>query len=562
MCIRLHKKPRLYTFFAVIPINYLMIRQTLIIAQMLLAIAGAQAQTPFTVTVEEIEFADAPAVQSFVHAQHDGKWLLLGGRTDGLHQRQPFASFLVEGNNTMVYVMDIEAGTVASANLDGLPPSVYEALQSTNQEFEQRGNTLYTMGGYGYSAEALDHVTFPYLTAIDVPALIAAVEVGETGAALAPHFRQIEDEFFAITGGYLGLLDDLFYQAGGQYFEGRYNPMGPDHGPGFTQQYTETISRFTIEDNGENLSFTVLDTWNDADNLHRRDYNMAPQVFPDGTQGFTMFSGVFQHTQDIPWHNTVDLTADGYTVNSDFDQLLNQYHSAHMPVYDGEGNAMTTIFFGGMSRYYFNEDGDLFDDVNVPFVSTISKVTRYADGSMSEAAIGEMPGLLGSGAEFIPAEGIIGSAHGVINLDDLPDEPVTVGYILGGIESSADNIFFVNDGSQSAASTRVFRVTIERNAVGVEEAVINGTVYFDPQAYPNPTNGALHLEFHLRSGGEVEGTLLDSSGREVQPLFTAQKPSGWAAYDIDLSGFEPGVYHIRLTNHNHAETIRVVLKDR
>lgn len=153
-----------------------MIRQTLIIAQMLLAIAGAQAQTPFTVTVEEIEFADAPAVQSFVHAQHDGKWLLLGGRTDGLHQRQPFASFLVEGNNTMVYVMDIEAGTVASANLDGLPPSVYEALQSTNQEFEQRGNTLYTMGGYGYSAEALDHVTFPYLTAIDVPALIAAVE--------------------------------------------------------------------------------------------------------------------------------------------------------------------------------------------------------------------------------------------------------------------------------------------------------------------------------------------------------------------------------------------------
>lgn len=537
-------------------------RQLLNVALLLFAVAGTRAQTPFTVTIEEIEFQNAPAVQSFVHAQHEEKWLILGGRTDGLHQRQPFVSFLVEGNNTVVYVVDIAEGTVATANLDGLEPSIYEALQSTNQEFEQRNNTLYTMGGYGYSAEALDHVTFPYLTAIDIPGLISAVESGQTGAALAPHFRQIEDEFFAVTGGYLGLLDNVFYQAGGQYFEGRYNPMGPDHGPGFIQQYTETISRFTIEDDGENLSFTVLDTWNDPDNLHRRDYNMAPQVFPDGSEGFTMFSGVFQHTQDIPWHNTVDMTADGYIVNDNFDQLLNQYHSAHMPVYDAEGNAMSTVFFGGMSRYYFDEDGDLFDDVNVPFVSTISKVTRYADGSMSEVAIGEMPGLLGSGAEFIPTAGINGSAHGVIALDDLPNEPVTVGYIIGGIESSAENIFFVNNGSQSEASTRLFRVIVERNATGVEEAVINGTVYFDPQAFPNPTSGEVHLEFHLRSGGEVQGTLLDSSGKEIQSLFRATKPSGWAAYDIDLAGFEPGLYHIRLTNHNHAETIRVVVKER
>jgi hypothetical protein len=537
-------------------------RQFILSAVLLCVAFTFKAQTPFTVQVQEITLEDAPAVQSFVHAQQGNKWLILGGRTDGLHQRQPFASFLVEGNNTMVYVIDIAAGTVASANLDGLEPSIYESLQSTNQEFEQRDNTLYTMGGYGYSAEALDHITFPYLTAVDIAGLIAAVESGQTGAELAPHFRQIEDAFFAITGGYLGLLDNVFYQAGGQYFEGRYNPMGPDHGPGFIQQYTETISRFTIEDDGETLGFTVLDTWNDPNNLHRRDYNMAPQVFPDGTEGFTMFSGVFQIDQDIPWHNTVDITADTYTVNNNFDQLLNQYHTAHMTIHDAENSAMHTIFFGGMSRYYFNEDGDLFDDINVPFVTTISKVSRYADGSMMETAIGDMPGLLGSGAEFIPAAGMTETAHGVLELDALPNEPVTVGYLIGGIESSAENIFFVNDGSQSAATTRVFEVILERGAVGTEEAVISSSVYFDPQVYPNPTDGDVHLEFHLRSGGQVQGTLIDSSGAMVQQLFSTSKPSGWIAYDIDLSSFKPGVYHIQISNHNHRETVPVVVKAR
>jgi hypothetical protein len=37
------------------------------------------------------------------------------------------------------------------------------------------------------------------------------------------------------------------------------------------------------------------------------------------------------------------------------------------------------------------------------------------------------------------------------------------GHIVGGIESSAANIFFTNTGTQSAASTRTFKVLLVRD---------------------------------------------------------------------------------------------------
>ena len=116
-----------------------------------------------------------------------------------------------------------------------------------------------------------------------------------------------------------------------------------------------------------------------------------------------MFSGVFQPDVDLPWLNTVDVDSTGYSVNNQFSQLLNQYHTAHLPVYDASVNAMHTVFFGGIGRYYVDSaTGLLKDDPNVPFVRTISRVTRYSNGTMDEVKTGDMPGLMGSGAEFVP----------------------------------------------------------------------------------------------------------------------------------------------------------------
>ncbi|MDD3665963.1 MAG: hypothetical protein PHQ65_11910, partial [Bacteroidales bacterium] len=45
-------------------------------------------------------------LQAYAFGQHDNKWLVVGGRLDGLHRRQPFADFSVEGNNNQLIVVD------------------------------------------------------------------------------------------------------------------------------------------------------------------------------------------------------------------------------------------------------------------------------------------------------------------------------------------------------------------------------------------------------------------------------------------------------------------------
>ena len=69
-------------------------------------ISSVFSQNNFNLTIEEGTLADGPGLQSFVVGKHEGKWLLIGGRKDGLHQRQPFAAFLASDNNTTAYVVD------------------------------------------------------------------------------------------------------------------------------------------------------------------------------------------------------------------------------------------------------------------------------------------------------------------------------------------------------------------------------------------------------------------------------------------------------------------------
>jgi hypothetical protein len=427
-----------------------------------LSSCNSSAQEQFTIQIEPFSINEAPGIQSYsLGKTSDGKWLILGGRIDGLHKRRPFEAFLKKENNTKVFVIDPETNKTWETDLSVLPASIFEQLQSTNQEFQQRDNTLYVIGGYGYSDTKGDHTTYSNLTAIDIDGLSKAIIEGSN---ISSFFRQITDSNLAVTGGQLGLLNDTFYLCGGQYFEGRYNPMGPGHGPGFTQEYTNEIRTFKIEDDGVNLSISDYSAEKDPENLHRRDYNMVPQIFPDLTKGFTMFSGVFQYDANIPWLNSVDVNENGYKVNSDFNQYLSQYHSAKVPVYNLEKNEMITIFFGGLSQYQYDNKGDLIKDDQVPFVKTISMVTRHQDGSMTEKDLGiKMPAFLGSGAEFIPLSNeAIYLENEIVNLNSLKQEKTLIGYIYGGIESSEENIFFRNNGTQSTASNQAFKVYLTK----------------------------------------------------------------------------------------------------
>jgi hypothetical protein len=515
-------------------------------------LASAQDVGDRDIALREIQIAAMPGLQSFAWGQVEGQWFLIGGRLDGLHRRQPFAAFSASDNNTMAYVVDPQTQQIWSASLSTLPQAVFEQMQSTNMEFMQRDGTLYVIGGYGYSPTAVDHITYPNLTAIDLPGVMDAIRNAQP---IAPFFRQITDMRMEVTGGQLGRINDHFLLVGGQRFIGRYNPMGPDFGPGFVQEYTNAIRRFRIDDDGTNMTIADHSEEVDTMELHRRDYNMVPQIFPDGSNGYTAFSGVFQYSADVPWLNTVDITGSAWTVVPVFEQLLNQYHTAHAALWDSTTNTMRTLFFGGIGRYYF-EDSTLMDDPNVPFVNTISRVTRDGNGALTEAAVGQMPGLLGSGSEFIPLPELPLAADGIIRSDLLAGDSVLIGHIVGGIESTAANIFFINTGVQSDAVARVFEVWLVHQPVGI--GPIGPADELGLELRYALGQERLIAIIHTPRTAAMRMDLVDTMGRTIRQVFNGRMVQGRHELSIPVSDLASGAYTLVLTNGMQQRTLQFV----
>lgn len=534
-------------------LKYLLLIATFIISNYTYA-----QQAPFEISIEPLTITGLGGIQSYAIGQHNGKWLIVGGRLDGLHRRQPWASFDVAGHNNQLIVIDPSTQQKWTAPLTSLPTSIQEQLSATNMEFYQEGDYLYCIGGYGYSATADNHTTYSNLTAIKVPEVINAV-INNT--SLSSYFRQITDSKFQVTGGKLKKIDTTYYLLGGQKFIGRYNPMGPNHGPGFFQEYTNAIRKFTLSDTGSVITITHINSYIDAVNLHRRDYNAEAQILPNGDQAITMFSGVFQPTVDIPFLNSVTVDANGYTVNNTFQQYYNHYHCPVLPLYSETANEMHTVFFGGIAQFY-DSNGTLVQDDNVPFVNTIARVTRDANGAMAEFKLPiEMPALLGAGAEFIPNLEFPHYSNEVFKLDSVATDNILIGYIFGGISSSQPNIFFTNNGTQSSANNQIFKVFIKKPLpLSVDDFNSASTSLLNLIVYPNPTDGVLSISFNLQQKEDVKISIVDVKGALIDKIVLSSLNAGEHTYKKDITNLTKGnVYFISLETSAEQVTHKLII---
>lgn len=513
-------------------------------------------ESPFQIHLESFSIEGLSGVQSFAVGTHAGKWVILGGRLDGLHKRQQNQSFDIPGHNKTIIVVDPVAKVKWTAPLSSLSVSLQDQLSSTNMEFHQDGNYLYVIGGYGYSSALASRVTYDKLTAIDVPGLMNAII---SGSAISPYFRQVSHPDFAVTGGHLNKIYDTWYLVGGQKFTGNYNPMG---NPTYTQEYTNAIRKFKLFDDGLNLNITHLPTLIDAANLHRRDYNVTPQIMPDGSEGLTAFSGVFQVNADLPFLNSVNIDSSGYSVNTDFAQYFNHYHCANLPIFSTATQEMHTVFFGGIAQYYESQ-GTLIQDNNVPFVKTIARVTRTANGQMTEYKLPvEMPGFLGSGSEFILNPDIPKFENRVVKLDDIQDDTTFIGYIFGGISSAAANIFFTNTGVESIASGQIFKVSVVKNeTTSVHTLNEQSRGGLQLQIFPNPTKGRLKVKFNLTSPELVRVVISDSNGKLLKSRELKNTTSGENTYDDEIPGSQSGgIFFITIQTLTQKSVQKIVLK--
>ena len=60
----------------------------------------------YEVRLEPIVIDSLGGLHSFAFGTNDEDWLLIGGRLDGLHERQPFAAFDYQGYNNQLIVVN------------------------------------------------------------------------------------------------------------------------------------------------------------------------------------------------------------------------------------------------------------------------------------------------------------------------------------------------------------------------------------------------------------------------------------------------------------------------
>ena len=440
----------------------------------------------FNICLDKIEVPDFQGLHSFAYAKHENYIILIGGRKDGLHARKPFNTFPSDLRNNEVIIINTNDFSVIKRSID-FNNDITEQLLSTNMNFTQVEDDLYITGGFGYSTAINDHVTFSNLIKVDVQKLLNSI-LNKT--EIESSFNYIKNDIFAVTGGNLAYMNNTFYLVGGQKFNGRYNPMGNGT---YVQEYTNQVRSFKVKDDNNILEITDINAITDPVNLRRRDYNLVAQI-DNGELYHTIFSGVFQLNADLPFLYPVEIFVNKIEAKQEFSQLLSNYHTGHLPIYNSKTNEMFTIFFGGISQYYKNENDELINDENVPFVKTISCVKRNSNGNYEELVLTiKMENYKGAFGEFIFKTDLELIKDEVYDYSKLNyNDTLSLGYIIGGINSNSMNPFSSNNTSSTNADNSIYKVNIIKSK-SLEVKSIKNNELIDFTITPNPVNNTIHF---------------------------------------------------------------------
>lgn len=222
---------------------------------------------------------------------------------------------------------------------------------------------------------------------------------------------------------------------------------------------------------------------------------------------------------------------------------------------------MHNFFFGGMSQYYYDGEELVQDDL-VPFVNTISRVVREADGSLTEYQEPiAFPEFFGAGAEFLtnPDLPLVAGSE-VVDLDAIEEGTFLLGHAVGGIASATRNPFSVNQTGTTSASTSVYEVWMTRTETGVAQAVRPTFLVPDVKVYPNPAQEVITLEFTLENPSEVHVLLSGLNGRLMMNSTLGKLPAGAHAFEITLedSSSKETLFLTTVFDHRHYQTNKIL----
>ncbi|WP_027133852.1 hypothetical protein [Geminicoccus roseus] len=430
---------------------------------------------PFDIELKRIDTdGRLPTLQGSFVGTYASMWVLIGGRTSGLHDftDDPLKNFPPRAQSRRIWVVDTNTWKTWSRSLynSGLGLDQHDHLASFAGHSIQRGKTLYLIGGYGYSRKRKQFETFPTMTAMELPAIIRWVQSPSTSPKLPQLLRHLQDETLRVTGGQMTFLRNRAILAFGHDFAGGYGD------PSAVQTYTGQVRSFDIVDDGRRLAIanvTKVPQTPDYTNFRRRDYSLG--AFMEGGQEKAVaFAGVFTET-DGAFTVPVEIDASGVPSQADpaakdtFKQGMNIYDTARLGIYDTATKATHNVLFGGISYETYDEaTGKFVADTNFPFTNQVTNVVRDRHGDYrqyllpttfptvsgpdvdsylfgAEAKVFLKPGLPTKGSELVDLQAV----------RKMPGKANVVGWIYGGIAATQPNF------GPSTASNELFEIVLE-----------------------------------------------------------------------------------------------------
>lgn len=416
-----------------------------------------------------------PELQSFVLATSGDTWLMLAGRTNGMHDFADYTeeSFPHQDFNTNIYVCDATACKTMPVSV--LPMPYQSMFRATNLQHYQDGNYLYITGGYGENLNPTNNIledwdTYNFMARIDVSGMIAAVNSGNRNAIIESVIFG-EDDAVEATGGELFKMGEYFYLTGGHKFNGvfSYKSKGSS-----TQFYLDAVHRFKLsESNGKlvvNDFSKITDGLSDSltqfrrrdlpvtTGLHLKNGLLEPSVI--------MFSGVFTSSQNIipglksdaAFTNPIHIFNDGtYKLDQSYIQTTNIYAAANFTVYDDNTKTLHSTILGGIGE---KNGGHGFTNkvltINTPLNGGVTTETQQ-DSIPSNHMFGAESNIILSDAKKIAI------GDGVFDITNMnAGEIMQIGTFYGGIESDVLNPGGFGSGL-SKASNKLWNISIKKN---------------------------------------------------------------------------------------------------
>lgn len=190
----------------------------------------------------------------------------------------------------------------------------------------------------------------------------------------------------------------------------------------------------------------------------------------------------------------------------------------------------------------------MVEDQSVPFVTSIARISRSPQQAWVEELMPEtMPSYLGGAAEFIPVNNLPYSAEGVINWDALSGDTILVGYLVGGIESTSANIFFVNTGVESDATGMIQKVFLTRedgNPTSVQAMNIGLRNDLFVTLSPVPSNDHVIVTVNITEPDNLTIYAVGVDGKEIARESFDLNETGDYDIKLDLSKAPSGVVNI------------------